>query len=149
MLRRSLFALLALSAALALCAGALFAQQSAEQSGGAGGDGTIAFRWRWDRYTATGNGAPITAVAFAVKSYAIQVEGTGAAATAWNVALECSLDGDTYKAVVTHASADGDADGDIVGNGANALPCLYIRSRVVTVTLGSATSLVVTIVGMQ
>lgn len=102
---------------------------------------------RTDTFTGATTGTTVDAKPSGFKSFALQVKGTGASATAWNVVLEVSLDGTNYATLLTHASAEGDADGGIVWSGAADSPCLYFRSRVVSVTLGSATNLSVTIAG--
>jgi hypothetical protein len=94
----------------------------------------------------TATGGSLTLLLDPATSFGMQVKGTGAAATAWNVVLEVSLDGTNFATLLTHASADADSDGGIVWSGANASPVLYARSRLVSVTLGSATNVVATIV---
>jgi hypothetical protein len=101
---------------------------------------------RSDTFTGAGSGATIDVSTRAVSAFAIQVTGTGATPTAWNVVLEASLDGVTFTTVVTATQADG--DGKTRWTGAIRFPALYFRSRCVSLTLGSATNIVVTILGM-
>lgn len=103
---------------------------------------------RGDTYTAAATGTAVDVSDVGASTFGMQVKGTGAAATAWNVVLEVSLDGTNYASLLTHSSADGDSDGGVVWSGANASPALYFRSRCVSVTLGSATNVVATIVGL-
>lgn len=82
-----------------------------------------------------------------VRSHALQVKGAGAAPTAWDVVLEGSLDGTSWTTICEHSSANAQGDGTYVtNNGVNhqaawPMPALYVRVRVVSVTLGSATAL--------
>jgi hypothetical protein len=103
---------------------------------------------RSDTFTVAANGTAVDVSDVGCSTFGMQVKGTGAAATAWNVALEVSLDGTNYATLLTHASADADEDGGVVWSGANASPVLYFRSRLVSVTLGSATNVVATIIGV-
>lgn len=109
------------------------------------------FATRADTYTGTANGTAVDVSVKPCSKYALQVKGTGAAATVWTVRLEGSLDGTTYTEVMRHSSANpvgNNADGATVW--VDAGPFLYFRSRCSdTLTLGSATNIVATIVGMQ
>jgi hypothetical protein len=100
-----------------------------------------------DTYTATGNGVTVTATTAPVKYYSVQVTGTGAAATAWDVRLECSLDNVGFTTVLTHTNVDGDTT--MKASGSAGFPCLYFRSRTAGLTLGGATNIVVRILGVQ
>ncbi len=104
--------------------------------------------WRFDDFTATGDGIKVNVSTAGRKWFGIQVSGVGAAATAWTVKLQTSLDGVKYVDVLTHSSATGDSDGDIIWISTPA-PSLYFRSSVSTLTLGSATKITVTIIGMN
>lgn len=112
------------------------------------------FATRSDTYTTTANGTQVDASTKPCKRFALQVKGTGAAATAWNIILEGSLDGTNYTTILQHATSGNNppfgakADGETAT--ADAGPFLYFRSRsAATLTLGSATNVVATIVGMQ
>ena len=99
-----------------------------------------------DTYTSTGTGI-IYGTTYVLKSFAIQVTGTGATATAWNVVIEGSLNGTNYTTILSHTEATG--NGQILFSSANLYPCVYTRSRVVSLTLGPATNIVVYIAGVQ
>jgi hypothetical protein len=103
--------------------------------------------WRADTYSAAATGKAIDTSAASRKWYGVQVKGTGAAATSWTVNLQVSLDGTNFVTIITHASTT-DSDGDILWLSTPA-PALHFRSVVSAVVLGSATSLVVTIIGMD
>ena len=77
-----------------------------------------------------------------VKHFALQVNGVGAAATAWDVRLDGSLDGTNFWTIVWHGTPD--ADGTIKGSTWTwSPPVSYMRVRIVSSTLGSATGLTV------
>lgn len=101
---------------------------------------------RSDTYTVTGNGTAInlSTASIPVKTFAVQVKGTGGAATLWNVSLEGSLNGTDYQELINHATADGDG----VVKWTSDKPILHLRSRCSALTLGGATNIVVTILGM-
>jgi hypothetical protein len=104
---------------------------------------------RSDTYTSTANGTTVDSTTTAVQSFGLQVKGTGAAATSWTVVLEGSLDGTTFTTILTHTSSgSANADGATAWSNAVKTPCIYFRSRCSAVTLGSATNIVATIVGM-
>lgn len=107
----------------------------------------LAWATRSDTFTATGNGTTITATTTRpVKYFTVQVKGTGAVATAWDVRLEGSLNNADFTQIIAHTNVDGDA---VVKWQGTANPILYFRSRVAGLTLGSATNIVVTILGVQ
>jgi hypothetical protein len=95
-----------------------------------------------DTYTATGNGTANTLPGTAFSSFSLQVSGTGAAATLWNVDLEASNDGVTYTAILNHATADGNGTIKFVVD----KPCLYYRTRCAALTLGAATNIIANVV---
>lgn len=70
--------------------------------------------------------------------FAIQAKGVGAAAGSWSVDLEGSLDGVNPTTLITHSSTDGATKwpSDNIPR-----PVAYIRAKVNTLTLGSATAL--------
>lgn len=103
---------------------------------------------RSDTFTAAANGTTVTTSTYIAKSFAIQVTGTAAAADAWNVVLEGSFDNVTFSTILTHASGS-ETNGQNKFSGSSFYPCKYFRSRCVSVTLGSATNLVVNIIGMD
>lgn len=108
---------------------------------------------RADTYTGTGNGTAVTVTTIPCRVFSLQVKGTGATATTWDVVLEGSLDGTNYYEILRHASTGNplgaSPDGAVV-TGKTDGGFLYFRSRCQnTLTLGSATNIVATIVGMQ
>lgn len=108
-----------------------------------------AFGTRSDTYTTAANGITVDMSARPCRRFTLQVKGTGAAPTAWNVVLEGSLNNAQFTTILEHNSAGefrNAADGETVYFDSG-VPWLYFRSRVVSVTLGSATNVVATIVG--
>lgn len=102
---------------------------------------------RSDTYTVAGNGTTQSAATAPSKYYSIQVKGTVAGATAWDVVLEGSLDNVNFDTILSHVTGTG--DGKVMFGSASPSPCLYFRSRCVSITLGGATNIVVTILGVQ
>jgi hypothetical protein len=95
-------------------------------------------------FTTTGTGTILT-TSLSFDQYAIQVQVTGTATlTTWNVVLEGSLDGVNFSTILISTHLLG--QGVIWGNGLTA-PTLYIRSRVIALGLGTATNIIVTILG--
>jgi hypothetical protein len=125
---------------------------AAPGSGGAASGATVSgtvnigYSSRADTFTGTGNGTAVDVSTGPRQWFGIQVKGTGAAATSWTVNLQASLDGTNYSTILTHANTT-DTDGSIAWISTPA-PALYFRSNVSAVALGSATNIVVTIVGM-
>lgn len=108
------------------------------------------FASRSDTYTGAGNGTSVDASTKPCKNFSLQVKGTGAAPTAWNVVVEGSLNNTQFTTILEHSNAGefrSAADGETVSF--NGGPFFYFRSRCVSITLGSATNVVATIVGMQ
>lgn len=101
---------------------------------------------RSDTFTATGAGTGFNVVNQGVGTFAMQVKGTGAVPTSWTVAAQVSLNGTNWVTIMTHTNTE-QADGDIVWTGANHYPSLYFRINVTALSLGSATNIVVTILG--
>ena len=101
---------------------------------------------RSDTYTAAANGTTVTVTDRSIKYFAIQCKGTAAGATAWSIVLEGSLDGTNFTTIATHATADLDGT---VKNVSAAFPVNYFRSRCASITLGGATNVVTTILGVQ
>lgn len=97
-----------------------------------------------DAYTAAGNGTTASGFTFTTW-YAIQVVGTGAAATSWDVKLEASIDGVNFTTVITHTQVD--LDGTVKWSGANHFPAPFFRSRCAAVVLGGATDITVYVYG--
>lgn len=106
------------------------------------------FATRADTYTGAANGTTVDVSTKPCKNFSLQVKGTGAAATAWNVVIEGSLNNSQFTTILEHSNAGefrNAADGETVSF--NGGPFLYFRSRCVSSTLGSATNVVATIVG--
>lgn len=109
----------------------------------------FAFATRSDTYTTGANGTTVDVSTRPCRRFAMQVKGTGAAPTAWNVVIEGSLNNSQFTTILEHSNAGefrNAADGETVYFDTNA-PWLYFRSRLVSITLGSATNVVATIVG--
>lgn len=101
---------------------------------------------RSDTYTVAANGTTIDCSTNPLKCFSIQVKGTGAAATAWDVVLEGSLNNVNFTTIVSHGTADLDGT---TKSFATPFPVLYLRSRCASITLGGATNVVATILGVQ
>jgi len=111
----------------------------------------LAFATRQDTFTVAANGTQVNVSTRPCTRFGLQVKGTTATPTAWNVVLEGSLDGTNYQTILEHSNAGefgANADGAVVYQ-QSAGPFLYFRSRCVSITLGSATNVIATILGMQ
>lgn len=100
---------------------------------------------RSDTFTGAGAGTAVDVSLVPCSRFAIQVKGTGAVPTAWEVVLEVSLNGTDYTAILTHKNGN-HADGAVLLL-ATAAPVKFFRSRCVSLTLGGATNIVTTIIG--
>lgn len=78
-----------------------------------------------------------------LRDHALQVVGQGAAATAWTVDLEVSLDGSTWSSVLAHVTATGDAV-IVFGSG----PAPLVRVNVSALTLGGASAILVNVLSL-
>jgi hypothetical protein len=99
-----------------------------------------------DTFTAPGTGTTFDCSAAPLKNFALQVSGTGAVATLWTVLLEGSIDNSNFTTILTNMTPVGDSI--CVFTGPNHTPVLYVRTRVVALTLGLATNVKATIVGV-
>jgi hypothetical protein len=106
---------------------------------------SVPFDSRSDTFTTTGFGTTVNVSSHPEQTFSIQVSGTSAAASAWDIRLESSLDNVHFTQVLDHTNTTG--DGVVLSSGSILTPSLYFRSNVVSLTLGSATNVVVTIVG--
>lgn len=111
-----------------------------------GASSNLMYSTRSDTYTAVANGTTIDCSTNPLKHFSIQVVGTGAAPTSWDIVIEGSLNNVNFTTIVAHATADGNGT---VKNATAPFPVLYLRSRCTAITLGGATNAVATIVGMQ
>lgn len=102
---------------------------------------------RSDTFTAAANGTTVDVHLVGLKYFSIGCKGTGAAATSWTIVLEGSNDNVNFTTILTHTNTVL-ADGQTLYSGTSAAPSLYYRSRASAVTLGSATNIICTIVGM-
>lgn len=105
------------------------------------------FAIRSDVYTTSGTGVIVNVSTTPLKTYSLEVKGTGASATSWTVVIEGSLNGFDFTPIMTHTDSIG--DGIIIFSGASLFPSLYIRSNCNALSLGSATNIVVTILGVE
>lgn len=105
------------------------------------------FKTRSDTFTATGNGTTVDASTSPVSAFAVQVTGTGAAATTWDVRLEGSLNNSGFTQILQHTQVTGDTV--TLWTGALEAPTLYFRARVAGLALGAATNIVVVILGQN
>lgn len=90
-----------------------------------------------ETFTGDGNGT-LASAHMPLKYFALQVVGTGAAATAWNVVLEGGLDSSNFTTLLNHVTADG--DGKTIFSSSET-PVNNFRVRVASLTLGSATNI--------
>lgn len=119
-------------------------RQAVNINGGASAN--LMYSTRSDTYTVAANGTTVTVLTNPLKYFSIQCKGTGAAATAWNIVVEGSLDNVNFSTIATHATAD--LDGTVKAF-TTPFPVLYFRSRCTAITLGGATNVVATILGVQ
>lgn len=115
------------------------------QSGQTIGIASLPSTSRTDTFTTTASGAVINCTAVPLSAFSIQVKGTAATPTTWDVRLEGSLDGTNFSQILQHTNSTGDAA--VLYSGAVLSPSLYIRSRCDTLTLGPATNVVATVLG--
>lgn len=90
-------------------------------------------------FTATGIDASIGFANPPYKNFLLHVKGQGAAATSWTVTVEGSFDKASWFSILQHVTGDGDNGTTSGGIGGGPIP--YIRINVSALTLGSATSL--------
>jgi hypothetical protein len=100
---------------------------------------------RSDTFTVAANGTAVDVSEVPCNLFAIQVKGTTATPTAWSVVLEGSLNGTQYTTILTHTSTE-HSDGATIWK-LDGPPIKYFRSRLVSITLGSATNVIATIIG--
>ena len=97
-----------------------------------------------NNFSAPGTASPVDCSVSPVQSFAIQVVGQGGAATLWTVNLEGSLDNSNFTTILQHTQADGDG-----ATKWGIAPVAFFRSTCSVLTLGGATSINVTLLGIQ
>jgi len=102
---------------------------------------------RSDTYTGTANGTTVDASTNPLSRYAIQVKSSGGLASVWDIRLEGSLDNANFSQILQHTNSTG--DGAVVWSGSLSTPSLYFRSRCASLTLGLATNVSTTILGVS
>lgn len=101
-----------------------------------------------DTYTvAPTTGTTVSVEEAPMRNWTIMVKGTGGVPTAWDVVLEGSLDGTTFSEILNHNTLIG--NGENLYSGTTLFPALYFRTRIVTLTLGPASDVVVNVLGQQ
>ena len=105
------------------------------------------FITKTETYAATGAQDTMRVSDKPTQSYSVQVKGTGAAATTWDVRLEGSLDSLNFTQILQHTNTTG--DGNVLFSGSSDSPALYLRIRVAGLTLGLATNIIVTALAVQ
>ena len=101
-----------------------------------------------DSFTSTGLGAAISVTYTPIQFVSMVVKGVPVSATAWNIYLDGSLDGVNYTHILDDTSAT-EADGEVLYGGSTNSPTLYLRTNAVGLTLGAASSVSVTVLGVQ
>lgn len=117
-----------------------------------------------DPYFVTNTTAPIAAgvaststfASHPLKWFSLQVTGTTTAAlgywtpaTAWSVVLEGSLDGYHYTPILSHGTNDGDGVVKVSSGPAALFPVTSMRTRVISVTRGTANAIKIDTLGSQ
>jgi hypothetical protein len=97
-------------------------------------------------FAAIGIGDVIDVSSTPQRTFALQVKGSGAAPTSWDVRLEGSLDGVNFTQIIQHTQVDG--DGVVKWGGSDPHPSLFWRVRVAALSLGPAADIVVTSMGV-
>jgi|GEM_PF-5738260 len=110
------------------------------------GASTTASETRTDTFTTPGSGVIIDTSLRPLSVFAIAVEGVGGTPVSWDVRLEGSLDGSKWTKILQHTHIT--AETESIYSGSNRNPCLFIRSNCVDLSLGLATAIKVTILGV-
>lgn len=95
----------------------------------------------------TGPSDPVDVSGSPMATWALQVTGDGAAATAWTVLLEGSTDGVAYTEILKHTTLIG--DGVNIWSGTTLFLAKYYRVNVTALTLGAATGITASVIGKQ
>jgi len=101
---------------------------------------------RQDIFTAPGVGQTIDTSLRPLSVFSILVTGIGGVPLAWEVAFEGSLNGLAWSEILRHTHLVG--TGATIYSGSNRNPSLFIRSRCVSLTLGTAAAIGTTILGV-
>jgi hypothetical protein len=85
-----------------------------------------------DKFTAADTSIAVTV--HGSSKFGFQVWASDTTATAWSIVLEGSLNNEDWTTLITHANTDG--DGKVLWTVDK--PCVYMRAKLVSVTLGPA-----------
>ena len=80
-------------------------------------------------------------------TWALQVTGLTAAASAWEIDLEGSLDGVEYNEILKHTTIIG--DGINIWSGTTLFLAKFYRVNVIALTLAPSTGMTVSVIGKQ
>ena len=108
---------------------------------------TLASETRTDNFSVAGNGVTVDTSLRPLSVFSLGVDGVGGTPTAWQVVLEGSLDGTKWSTILTHTQLSPGL-GLTISSGSNRDPSLFMRSRCVSVILGSASAIKTTILGV-
>jgi len=111
------------------------------------GAGAAPAETRSDNYVGAANGETIDTSLSPLSRFSLNVAGVNGIALSWEVVLEGSLDGITFSTILTHTQLAVGL-GLTISSGGNSNPSLYIRSRCISVSLGSASAIKATILGI-
>ena len=101
----------------------------------------------FDGLTGTGPSSVVDITDSPMVTWTLQVTGVPSPATAWVVDLEGSVDGVTFTQILRHTTLEG--DGESVFSGTTLFLASFYRVRVVSLTLGGATSISAKVIGKQ
>jgi len=110
------------------------------------GSGAAPAETRIDTFIIAGNGQTIDTSLSPLSVFSLNVKAVGGTPIAWVVLLEGSLDGENWTTILTHTQLTG--LGQTISSGSNSDPILYFRSRCVSVSLGTASAIKATILGI-
>lgn len=97
--------------------------------------------------TTTGMQSTVDIHTTPLKTWSIAIKGTGAVPTSWTVNLEGSLDGTNFTTYLQHTNTT-ESDGSTLVSGTALMPALYYRVNTTALSLGSATNIVVRVLGV-
>jgi len=96
---------------------------------------------------AVGPTDPVDVSGSPMVTWALQVTGVAAAASAWEIDLEGSLDGVEYNEILKHTTIIG--DGINIWSGTTLFLAKFYRVNVIALTLAPATGMTVSVIGKQ